>query len=217
MLSGSAHKPFVYRQLVPSLIRSVTAVTPAPLKERISANFGAKYEELIVLFEWNRSHLYEHILSLILTFVCFVALAFALRSSIGVFYSFPSFVNDVAPVIGLLILPVFFRYINYVYDPATLVFFTLALVSLYKRERWWFYVLFVLATLNKETSILLIGLFLLREGRLVSAVQTAAHGLAQLAIWGSVRLFLVVTYAANPGSSMEFHLIDHNLVDCYRN
>lgn len=212
MLSGSAHKPYVYRQLVPATIRSVDFLTPQKPRESVTAWFSQKHRELMVLFEWSETHLYEHIISLLISFFCFLGLAFTLRSLIDLFYSFPPYVADIAPVLGLVVLPAFFRYINYVYDPATLLLSALAIESAYRRRRWSYYLLFVLATINKETSILLIGVFVVREITLLSRSQLVMHVALQLILWISVRVFYHVTFAANPGATIEFHLLDHNLL-----
>lgn len=211
MLSGTAHKPYVYRQLVPATIRAISSTTPDAFKKAVATWFARKHEELMKLFEWSETHTYEHLLSLIISFFCFLGLAFVLRSAIALFYDFPRFVADVAPILGLVVLPAFFRYINYVYDPVTLLLTAAAIVTVYRRLHWSYYCLFVIATLNKETSILLIGLFILRELKLLSKPLLVMHVLFQLVLWTSARIFYHTMFAANPGSTVEFHLFDHNL------
>jgi hypothetical protein len=210
MVYGQAHKPFVYRALLPSAVRVVAEVTPEGLKEEIGLVVQNKGRHLIPALGWETEYLYEYFVALILMFCCLAGFAFTLRRLAALFYDFPSFVADLAPIGGLLVLPVFFRYCNYIYDPCTLLLFTAGIASIARRRAILFYVVFVLATLNKETSILLAGLFLMRDLKVVRNSSLAGHVLLQVSLWLAVRALIMVVFRGNPGSFLEVHLV-HNL------
>jgi len=209
MVHGRAYKPFVYRTLLPTTIRTVAEVTPESVKQGFNAAFQNK--KMVRILEWEKEYLYEYFVGLILIFCCFVGLAFTLRYLVRLFYKFPSFVADFAPLGGLLILPVFFKYYSYLYDPSTLLLFTLAIVPMVKRNFLLFYIVFLLATLNKETSILLTGIFFIREFKVMPRPSWVKHVLLQIAAWVGIRALLTAAFKNNPGSLVEFHLLDHNL------
>jgi len=86
----------------------------------------------------------------------------------------------------------------------------LAIVLIAKRKPISFYIVFVLATLNKETSILLVGLFFIRELGVVRNFSLAGHVLLQVSLWVALRALIMVMFKNNPGSFFDIHLV-HNL------
>ena len=70
----------------------------------------------------------------------------------------------VAMAVGVT-LPVTFCGKVYLYDFPQLLLFTLGLGFLYQRKWAWFYAVYVLACLNKETSVLLGVVFAVWMGR----------------------------------------------------
>jgi hypothetical protein len=174
MVYGKAYKPFVYRTLLPSAVRAVAEVTPDAVKNRISPAVERRMH-LLQIPESERGYAYEYFVALVLMYCCFVGLAYTLRHLTAWFYDYPAFVADLAPVGGLLVLPVFFKYYSYVYDPCTLLLFSLAVASIVARKRRLFYLLFVLATFNKETSILLSGLFFIYEYQVMRKSVLTGH------------------------------------------
>lgn len=207
MVYGKAHRPFVYRALLPSAVRAITEATPDGVKEGIRLRVETRRSRMVEMLKWETEYMYEYIVALVLMFCCFLAFAYALRRLITLFYDYPSFVADLAPVGGLVALPFFFRYYSYVYDPCTLVLFTLALALIATRKHLLFYIIFVLACFNKETSILLIGLFLVHEFRIMRKLGLAGHLLLQVSLWAAVRAIIMTIFRNNPGSPVEFHLI----------
>lgn len=207
MVYGQAHKPFVYRTLLPSAVRVVAEATPERVKDEIGLVLQKRGTHLIPTLGWEAEYLYEYFVALFLMFCCLVGFAFTLRGLTALFYDFPSFVADLAPIGGLLVLPVFFRYCNYIYDPCTLFLFAGAIASIAKRRPLLFYVIFVLATLNKETSILLVGLFLMRDLKVMRNSSLAGHVLLQVSLWLAIRALIMVVFRDNPGSFFEVHLV----------
>jgi hypothetical protein len=211
MVYGQAYKPFVYRTLVPTTIRIAAEITPESVKDRISSTVGHKRKRMISMLQWETEYVYEYQIALIIMFCSFLGFAFALRYLIRLFYDFPSFVADLAPVGGLLILPGFFKNFNQIYDPSTLFLFALAIIFIAKRKLLPFYVVFLLATLNKETSILLAGVFFIREFKVMRNWRLAGHLLLQISIFTAVKAWITAVFKNNPGSFCEFHLTANTL------
>ncbi len=213
MVYGKAYKPYVLRTLLPGAVRAVAEVTPDTVKDRVNPSLE-KRMHLLHLREWDERYTYEYFVALLLMLSCFVGLAYTLRHLTAWFYDYPAFVGDLAPVGGLLVLPVFFKYYSYIYDPGTLLLFSLAVASIVARKRLLFYLLFVLASFNKETSILLCGLFFLYEYPVMRKSVLIGHLLGQLSLWVAIRAFLVFIFRNNPGPWLEFHLT--HIVDVLR-
>jgi hypothetical protein len=144
-------------------------------------------------------------------FLCILGLLFALRYLVAVFYDYPDVVADISPIGALLTLPLFFRYCSYIYDPATLFLFPMALILIVKKKYLLFYLVFILATCNRETSILLAGLFFLYNLKRMPKSRLVGHACGQAIIWFSIKMLLVNIFRSNPGSFLEFHLFDRNL------
>jgi hypothetical protein len=209
MVDGTAHKPFVYRALVPACVRFVAAVTPDSVEEAVNAAFESK--RTVRLLGWQRSYIFRYLAALSLMLLSFVGYAWALRKLIAHFFDYQPVVTDMVPIGGLLILPLFFRYYSYLYDPSNLFLFTAAIVLIVTGRTAWFYLLFIVATLNKETSFLLIALLLLYRARTGVNLRLLLHCILLSGIWIAVKGGLAYLYRDHPGAFVEPHLFDHNL------
>jgi len=210
LVYGKAHKPYVYRTLLPTTVRVIADVTPDAIKER--ANRFGEGRKRMALLRWNHDYLYEYLVASTLMFGCFLWLAYILRRLVRTFYpTYPPLVADLSPVLAFLALPLFFRYFSYIYDPATLLIFGLAIGVVYERRLALFYLLFVVAAFNKETAILLVGWFVVREAGHRSVGKIAIHVAAMVVIFAAIKTLLAIVFKENPGSFYEPHLLDHNL------
>jgi hypothetical protein len=161
MSSLDMHKPFVFRALVPFLARSLSY--------------------LGVRIDWA--------VCLVVTFfsVCFYL---ALRKLY--FYYYPQ--TDTGEIyillsvfVGLLV----FSYCRWMYDLATAFFFTLALYYIVRVENWKFLVVFALATLNRETTLLLILVYVV----FVLYYKKYGANYSWLFVILSVYVYGVITYS----------------------
>ncbi len=96
---------------------------------------------------------------------------------------------------------------RFVYDLPSLAFFSAAMYLLYTRKPWlWFAALFLIATINRETTLLLLPLFLINQAveghRLQPRLLLRARPLALVSIlglyWIAWQLFLRHHFAHNP-------------------
>jgi hypothetical protein len=218
MVYGDAYRPFVYRTLVPSLIRGITEVTPESIERYIEAATPSRYtlSKLVALSDISPEYIYEYIVCLAIVYICFIVFILSLRQLIKHFYDLPDFVADIAPPGALLILPIFFRYCNYVYDPATLCLFSIGILSIARRKWALFYIIYILAGINKETSILLSLVFLVSEYRNRTRTMLFLHLAVQLLLWLVLRECIILIYKDNPGTIIQFHFITHTLTMAFR-
>ncbi|MEK9135917.1 MAG: hypothetical protein AAB393_02235 [Bacteroidota bacterium] len=209
---GTAQKPFVYRALMPFVIRSSMAALSEETKTGIR-ELAEQKKKYFAGLDWNMEYIVEYLVAVKIMFLCLLGFLVVLRLLLKFFYpSLPAILIDFVPLAALWLLPLLFRYYHYIYDPATLLLFTLAVYLITMRRLGLFYLVFALATINKETAILLIGVFALHELTLPSRTRLIAHIVAQLTIWGAIKGILASMFATNPGVFVEFHLLDHNLV-----
>jgi hypothetical protein len=102
----------------------------------------------------------------------------------------------------------FSRY--YPYDAASMLFITIGLILLYKRKFIPYYILLIVATFNKETSFLLIFLYLFTSAGKVCNRTVFLHFSLQLALWLSVKLILYKLFSGNYGVFLEMRIL-HNI------
>jgi hypothetical protein len=210
MIDGTAARPFVHRMLLPSIARGLHALVPGPLRDAIERAVRG-HPVLAGRLHWTTAHASEVVIALLLAFGCFLAFAFVLRRLVQALPDAPEGASRWAPVVALLALPaVFLPGSVHLYDPATLLFFALGLLMLTERRRIGYYAVFVLACVNRETAILLTGLFLLRERRHLMPSRLALHGLAQAVLWAGLQAGIHARHAGNPGHEAQL-LFPRNL------
>jgi len=209
MVYGRAHKPFVSRALVPSTVRWVTRLTPAAAKQQMAA--WMSNNTLLRRLRWEREYLFEYAVTAAIMFACLTGWAVTLRHLVGRLYAAPPAVRDLAPIFGLLALPALFSYYVHIYDPATLLFFTLGSAAIAADRTSLLYPLLALATWNKETSLALVLLFILSRWRRQPLSTFAPHTLGLVTVWLAVKAPIAWLSRNNPGGFVEFHLLDHNL------
>jgi len=130
----------------------------------------------------------------------------------------------------LILVPLSWNYIGingfidgaglyYPYDIPSLTFFAAGII-LFMQKKWlWFYPVFILACLNRESACFItLGGFLLTlqvgeskfTNYLKSNKTTIFHILAQAGIWFALRLILSYAFRNNPG---EFFEKPHSMID----
>ena len=215
MIYGTAERPFVRRALTPSAIRCLVVVsermlwsTERDLSTHPVSKLGDGLMRVTDAPETARGYAHEYGVCLLVAAGCFIGFGCALRGLIRHFYpEYPEFVSDVVPIVGLLAIPlIFFHYDNYVYDPMTLLVFASCAYLIVKRRHLLYAVVFPLASLNKETAVLLILVFIVREIGAAARRRAALFCLWQLVVFALIQLWLVSVFRENPGSFVEFHL-----------
>jgi hypothetical protein len=215
MIYGRAHKPFVYRVLLPGTVRIITAAIPIETRRAIIHAMGEKpiVQKVFSKLKWEPEYLIEYGIASTLMYLSLAGFVVAIRYFFTAVFRSPSKFVDLVSLLALLGLPPFFQYYSYLYDFPTLFLFTLGL-GLMVRRKWRIYLcVFFLACLNKETMILLTLIFVVNffYDREMSKSLFTRLIIIQLAIFASVKLGLFLIFRGNPGTFVEFHLLDHNL------
>lgn len=182
LIDGTAHRPFVYRVLVPTLIGWAQRAVPLPAP----------------------------ILAAGLIVASFYGFVLAFRSLASTRWSDPDAL-DVASFGAVVCLTPFLLTSRHVYDLPALFLFTLGLRLQVARNWRWYFVIFALACLNKETAILLTVIDVVSDAANWRRIGFWRRAGAQALIFGLIRLCVMWRFASNPGVSVEPHLADHLL------
>ena len=216
MVYGTAWKPFVYRTLLPTSVRIISEVIPESvhiaLTEKVESN------HLIMLgmekLKWESEFITEYLIGMVLMYLSLLGFVYAFRKLFDEIYTSPLWFKNVISIILLFAIPAMFQpnYSNYVYDFPALLLFTLGLLFLKQRKWIHFLILFFIACFNKETIILLTMIFAIHyysdnEIKKKFFYQLIA---VQIAIFGLIKILLLILFIENPGGFVEFHLLDRN-------
>jgi len=96
---------------------------------------------------------------------------------------------------------------RFIYDLPSLAFFAGAMYLIYSRKHWaYFAALFIVATINRETTLLLLPLYMINEAvscaslrwRLLLRSRTLRVVIPLAAFWGAWQLFVRHLFAHNP-------------------
>lgn len=192
LLEFKADLPFQYRVLVPWLVHIIGPLLPQfslPSNLWVTTSVGIGSARAVVAVEFCSIAL------LVLAFRWYLT-QFMPRALLSIVLSFMIFY-------GLLFNFIIARYAPfwYPYDMPGLMFFTVGLSLLYRRSWVFFYPLFVLATLNRETSIFLTIVLLVTSIGTPQSKLATIHCAIQVVIWFGIKFLLHQLYGSNPGTS----------------
>ena len=214
MVYGKAWKPFVNRALLPLTVRAIVSLIPPGTKHIVNEDLGntPALRDLLSQLLWEREFLTEYLVALALMFLSLVGFALALGYLISGLYRAPEGFVKTVQLASLVILPSFFKYGNYLYDFPTLFLFTLGLGLMVRRKWRAYFAVFTLACFNKETTILLTMIFLIHFfiGGGLSRRTALLLAAGQCLLFVLAKGVLHLAFRNNPGSFVEFHLLDHN-------
>jgi len=208
MIDGTASRPFVLRTLIPSTIRIIRDIMPESIKTHIRSFLETKGWFVEYL---KTDRVIEYFIALTLSFIFFLGFSFVLLRLAKYFYKGDPFMQHIVVFAGMLIIPLCSAYGHYIYDPATLFLFSLGLLLVIEEHIVLMLFLFPLLVLNKETSVLLIPVFIIYQLKRMSIIRISTISFIMSLIWLSIRILIMQAFAANPGTIVEFHLLDHNL------
>lgn len=169
-------------------------------------NEGLQDTRLVKKLGWEPERLVDYTVASFIFFGCFLGLAFALRSLIAAFYPRYVLLSEFGLSLGLITLPIFFRYYNQIYYPATLLLFAMGILLLTRKSLHWYYLCFVLASINKETSVLLILLFYVAFRGKMPFSRFVSQITFQVILYIIIRGAISYAFEDNEGSFAQFHL-----------
>jgi len=213
MIYGKAWKPFVYRTLLPTTVRVISAPVPQVIKTSFSemVDESESFSKLFEKLKWEKELVVEYSIAMFLMFLSLFGFALSLRYLFSLFYNTSSISANLVSILSLLGLPTMFQYTSFLYDFPTLFLYTLGLIFLYKQDWKKFLILYPIACLNKETTILLTLIFFIYYRPRLRTDYFYKLLFIQITIFVIIKVLLFVLFSSNPGSFVEFHLVDHNL------
>lgn len=195
-LDGTAHKPFIYRQLNPIIAKH--------LDQYLSPELKSKLVQIIDIKEQSFSYKAVYFLSFLGAFLSLITLRLILVDQ-GVSNS----ATLLAPIIFLLWFPYLQTNGGYHYDRTELFFLSLAVLSAYRFNLFLLVLVVVLGTLNKESFFFFIPTLypFLKEKLNVKRAVLITFFL--LLVAGLINIYFKLKYGDNLGVVAENHFIEN--------
>lgn len=204
MVYGTAHKPFVYRVLVPTIVRVVTPLVPGSWTQAALDN--PVWGQWITQLGDNSYHT-ETLMTILLMYGSVLGFTWSFSQLMTVL-EYSKATTAIMTIGLLLLMPQYYGFGN-IYDLPCLFLFTLALWLMAKMQWGWFLFAFILASLNKETSILLTLIFIVHYWKRLDRETYLFLAMVQFGLFGLIKAVLTLVFLNNPGSVVEYHLLDH--------
>lgn len=184
-----ASETFTYPAASPQALAQGLAPTPYQYRILIPALVG-------LLQQWadiSADPLYR-----ILEFFSTLALFYAFRAFINLFAR-DLRINSLFTILLAYVLPYNFTYtFLYPYDLPAILFTTLGLIALYRKQWAFYYAIFMVATLNRETSYFLTLVYLASTFGVKNWKTILRHVGRQAALWLGIKTSLYLLFASNP-------------------
>lgn len=207
MLDGTAHRPSVYRNLLPATANWLDRKAPQALKTSLTNRQASSDDPLLSTLSASPSannprYSFRYLLMYVGTFLFALLAVYAMYlvcCALGV----PSPAASFAPIILILLMPYFQVGGGFFYDYPELTFFALAVGAALRLRWWWLLPIAALGTWNKETFVLfLLTLYpLLRRNAsaIVTAQRMAALYVVSFAVLIPIRLHFAHNLGDDPG------------------
>lgn len=180
LIEYSADTPFQYRVLVPWIVNSLINLNLPLLESPVRLFKVIEFLSTFSLFVAFRYYLSLFIKSRLLPSLFSLTL-FVLLPYQYIFYSWS------------------LNAIYYPYDIPSVLFFTLGLIFIYKEKWFIYYPVFIIATVNRETTIFLIFIYLVTAIEKNKIKPVLFHAFSQVVIWLLIKQYLGALYGNNPG------------------
>jgi hypothetical protein len=217
VLDGTAYRPFVYRQMIPTAANYIdSAVTPEmrdhlrhtamSISSTIMPMFAPEQTFSRIRADQDPRFRFRYLVVFYLTFFGLFLSLFVLRRAC-ILFGIGGLQATLAAAAFVLALPYLETVGGYYYDVWELLFSALVFVLAARGKAVWLVVVAALATFNKETFFFLLPalypLLRVRLARLPAWITTASAIVASTA----VNLAVKAHFAANPGDLAENHLL----------
>lgn len=179
MIDGTAYRPYVYRALIPFLVRVLERIYPI------------------------RSELY----AFALMFLALVGFVLTVRS-FSVYFWESRTKADVVSLLSLVGLLPFIARDGKIYDFPDLFLFTLGLLLMMRQQWKGFFIVYLLGCFNKETMVLLSLVFAAYYFRRMPAREFWTLLMGQAFAFCVIKLWITWAFRSNPGGVVEVHLVE---------
>jgi hypothetical protein len=208
MLDCTAFKPYVYRVLVPALLRCIDFASPHFAESFATLQLSKYFPSFINHYHINADLAYLGLWSVAIFLLSLLIYCRLLYLGGHHIVGLPRTQAAITPLLGLFMLPPFFRE-GYIYDLPQLTLFSACLYLMFRQQWRLYFVFFMLLCLNKETSIIILLAYLANYVNNHAPRRLLIISLLHLLIYGAIRLLLDQVFQDNPGVSMQIHIVDH--------
>lgn len=202
MIEGTCMQPFVRRALVPFTVRGIEAlISYSPGSANKMPDTTAT--ELTRFYFGTPHTAFRKSIVMLLSWFSLVGFVFAFRALLKSLYRMPEATASYISLLALLFIPVYFFRAVMLYDVPGLFLTTMCIYALFEKRWTLFYPVYLLATINKESSIILVSLtiLLLRNQPWRTALP---HVLSQIVLWSAIFVLLLLHFNQNPGETFEW-------------
>lgn len=162
--------------------------------------------KLVNRLGWASEYAPEFLLTLLIMYGSLVGFLIVLRLFLLAFLSMSSGLSHLAVLAVGIGLPITLVGKMYIYDFSQLLLFTAGLILLFQQRWHWFYPIYALACINKETSILLPVVLFCWLGLKALRPPYRWHLLSQALIGFGICYVIGYIFQNNPGGTLEWHL-----------
>jgi len=210
MVDGTAERPYVYRRLVPMMISGVITVIGeekanrihSALLERLTPSVKddiAQIRPQALNALKRSSSLALNLVAVLIMFASVAGYGLALANLAKKLYPQDNYSIFSLPLVGFILILPLIGNVAYIYDPAVL-FLSAACYAALAAGKWrWYYLWFLLACINKESSIFIFLFFAFWYFSRMDRRLFVWHIAVQSLILTLVRVVTFLAYADNPG------------------
>lgn len=219
-------RPVAYRMMVPAFTEALQAAIPDALKPAITSGLISARDSALgthlLMLRYNEfpkvvppaiadNYIFITFTKLVIVYLTMIAFIWMFYKLTQALLPESPFYALLAPVIFLLLIPVFAWRVAFTYDFAEL-FFSCALFYLLYYQRWRHYLLcLAVATLNKETTVFAIFFYFMWFCSRLPRKEFIRLGVLQVVIYALVKGAIVLYFADRPGVLIE-HNLEHNFL-----
>ena len=212
MVEGTADRPFVYRMLIPSIIRTLEKPFEAKFTDDQDFKpYGDNDDKAGNRFFRSKTA-FRISSQIVITWLCYIGMgsflaAICRRLGRSVLES------NLAGLMAIGAIPLWARFYSWSYDPGTVLLCSFMLWALVSESIPWFALAFTIACFNKETTLFWLPVFFLtmRQKKDASQISVWVTSFVLLVVWGAVKLYIKHLYGSNPGSDLENHQLGTNI------
>ncbi len=222
MISEGLVRPPVYRMLVRTVSKGIIHFTPDSVKAGATKQLvkirDSRFAQRLIHQRVNYpgkgpmalsdEHIYKTAVVMGVVYAFLLAFVAVLYHVARVLMPESRAYALLAPVVALLALPPFHYRYAHIYDHSMLFFMTAGIYALAVRRWPLFLAVLTLATINRETSYLLILLFAVYFLRLLPRQKYFGLLAAQCIIYAAVKGGITYFYFGNPGTGLFYNYME---------
>lgn len=206
MFDATAHKPFVYRQLVPMLSNLANQIIPNEVKKHVTAKIRPEETFARLTSLANPELRFRYVVVYYIIFISLFLSLFVLRQ-VALDAGAGRVAAVIAPISLVLAFPYFQTLGGYFYDSTELFFLSLSFLLAYRGRGLLLIALVLPATLNKESFFFFLPALYPLLRRKFSMRKALVLITAAIITAGIVNVLMKLVFIEAPGGVAEFTLL----------